>query len=270
MTHPVGSQVPIPFIVRDATGAPTTYTTAEITIEQPDGTLIVLTDGDGITATTTGAGVGIFTPTQAGRHATWGHTTGPSTVIAPDAFSVVALSSSSAPLVGVAEARGWLNITTPEWDSLILRALAAATGITEGWTGLTLRRTVVTETHTGGDDSVRLERLPIQTITAVTEDGTVLTGGAGIDWVLRPGGILLRGTGSSTGVWTDGADTVTVTYVAGYRVIPDRLLAAVSELTRHIFTALQRGGGRDDEYTPDEQVRALCAMLLGPRSGSFA
>ena len=52
--------------------------------------------------------------------------------------------------------------------------------------------------------------------------------------------------------------------------MPDRLLAAVAELTRHVFASLQRGGSRDDEYAQDEQVRAICATLLGPRYGTFA
>jgi uncharacterized phiE125 gp8 family phage protein len=268
MTHPVGSQVPIPFTVRDATGAPVAFATASISVEQPDGTVVVLTIGDGITVTGVGEGVGVFVPAQAGRHATWGATAGPSSVIAPDAFSVVALSGATAPAVGIAEARSWLNISTPEWDPLVRRALAAATGVAEGWTGQLLRRTVVTEAHAGGAPTVRLLRAPIQSVTGVTEAGVALTGS---DFVLLEGdGLLLRGNGAATREWSGGDAGVVVEYVAGHAVIPDRLLAAVAELTRHVFASLQRGGARDDEYSADEQVRAICATLLGPRHGTFA
>lgn len=271
MTHPIGSQVPIPFVVRDATGAPTAFATATITVEQPDGTTQALTVGSGITVTGTGTGVGIFVPTQAGRHATWGVTTGPSTVIDPDSFSVVALSGSSAPAVGIAAARSWLNISTPEWDPLVRRSLAAATSVAEGWTGTLLRRTVVTEVHAGGAPTVRLLRAPVQSVTSVLEDGATLTGGSGVDWtLLADDGLLLRGDGSTSRTWGGGDAGVSVTYVAGYVTIPDRLLAGVAELTRHIFANIQRGGARDDEYSADERVRSICATLLGPKSGTIA
>lgn len=269
MTHPVGSQVPIPFVVRDSTGAPTAFAGATITVEQPDGTTVTLTTspGGGISREGTGRAVGIFTPTQAGRHATWGATTDPATVIAPDAFSAIALSGATAPAVGLAEARSWLNISTPEWDPLVRRALAAATGVAEGWTGLLLRRTVITETHAGGAPTVRLLRAPVQSVTTVAEAGETL---APTDYVSVGAGLLLRGDGRSTRAWGGGDVGVVVEYVAGYSIIPDRLLAAVAELTRHVFASLQRGGARDDEYSQDEQVRAICATLLGPRYGTLA
>lgn len=268
MTHPIGSAVPIPFTVRDSTGAPVEFATATLNIEQPDGAITVLTVDAGITITSPGQAVGIFVPTMPGRHATWGTTSDPDTVIAPDAFSAIALSGASAPAVGIAEARSWLNISTPEWDPLIRRALAAATGVAEGWTGTLLRRTTITETHAGGAPTIRLLSTPVQSVTSVTEAGTTLTG---TDWALtQPEGLLLRVTGTSPRAWAVGDTSVTVTYVAGHQVIPDRLLAAVAELTRHLFASLQRGGARDDEYAGDDQVRAICATLLGPRYGTLA
>ena len=269
MTHPIGSQVPIPFTVRDSTGAAAAFASASITVEQPDGTTVTLTTatGGGITVTAPGQGVGIFVPTQAGRHATWGATVAPDTVIAPDAFSAVALGGPTAPVVGLAEGRSWLNISTPEWDPLVRRALAAATGVAEGWTGLLLRRTVVTETHAGGSPTVRLLCAPVQSVTSVTEAGTML---AATDYTSIGSGLLLRGDGTSTRTWSGGDAGVTVEYIAGHSIVPDRLLAAVAELTRHVFGSLQRGGARDDEYSQDEQVRAICATLLGPRYGTLA
>lgn len=268
MTHPVGSQVLIPFVVRDGTGAPTPFATATLVVERPDGAQVELVVGDGIAVTGTGTAVGTFVPTQAGRHATWGSTTGPVTVIDPDAFSVVALSGATAPVVGIAEARAWLNIATAEWDPLVRRALAAASEVAEGWTGQTLRRTSVTEVHAGGAPTVRLLRSPVQSVTAVTESGVALASSA--TTLLAPEGLLLRGDGTDGATWADGSATVVVTYVAGHSVVPDRLLAAVAELTRHLFAAMQRGGARDDEYSTDERVRAICAQLLGPRRGTLA
>jgi hypothetical protein len=82
--------------------------------------------------------------------------------------------------------------------------------------------------------------------------------------------LVQRGDGQTWRAWASGDAAVEVTYVAGHRVVPDRLLAGVAELTRHLFSAMQRGGARDDEYSADEQVRAICATLLGPRYGTFA
>ena len=73
-----------------------------------------------------------------------------------------------------------------------------------------------------------------------------------------------------TRAWGGGDAGVSATYVAGYVTIPDRLLAGVAELTRHIFANIQRGGARDDEYSADERVRSICATLLGPKSGTIA
>lgn len=265
----IGSQVALPYTVRDGDGALVDATTVSITITLPDGTTSTITlAGGGITRQSLGTYLGIFTAAQAGRHTWTGITTGPATALEPDAFNVTA--ATDAPLVGLAESRSWLGIDVPDHDPLIRRATSRATEVAEWWLGETLRRTTVTETHAHAARrcSVQLWEVPVQSVTSVVDDGAPLTGGAGVDWTLdEASGLLYRGSRPGGGAWSG---PVTVAYVAGYSVVPDRYLGGVEELTRHLFTQLQDGTDADRDYTADAQVRSICALHLGSRVGGFA
>lgn len=269
MGYTIGSQVPLPYAVRDSNGALVDVATMTVTVTQPDGTTATpLTIGAGITRESLGTYLGVFVPTQAGRHTWTGATTSPATAIEPDAFQVTA--AGDAPLVGLAEARAWLGITRPDDDNLIRRAVSKATEVAEWWLGETLRRTTVVETHAHADrrGSVQLWQTPVQSVTTVVDNGTTLTGGAGVDWTLDDAsGLLYRGSRPGAGAWSG---PVRVTYVAGYSVVPDRYLGGVEELTRHLFAQLQGGDPADYEYSADAQVRSICALHLGSRIGGFA
>jgi hypothetical protein len=267
VTAVIGGQVLLPFGLNDGNGDPVDASYSQITITQPDGSTVTLTPGLGITRSDVGRYVGVFVPTQAGRH-TWSGYTVPESAFAPDAFNVA--SGSDAPLVGLAEARAWLGIDVPDHDPLIRRATSRATEVAEWWTGETLRRTVVTaETHhQRGVGAVQLWQVPVQAVTGVSDNGAALTGGAGVDWTLdEASGLLYRGSRAGAGQWSG---PVQVTYVAGYSVVPDRYLGGVEELTRHLFGQLQDGRDEDYAYTQDAQVRAICALHLGSRVGGFA
>jgi hypothetical protein len=261
--------VPLPYAVRDSDGALVDVATMTVTVTQPDGsTATPLTIGAGITRESLGTYLPVFVPTQAGRHTWTGVTTGPATAIEADAFNVTA--GTDAPLVGLAEARSWLGIDVPDHDPLIRRATSRATEVAEWWLGQTLRRTTVTETHAHATRrcSVQLWEVPVQSVTSVVDDGAPLTGGAGVDWTLdEASGLLYRGSRPGGGCWSG---PVTVAYVAGYSVVPDRYLGGVEELTRHLFSQLQDGRDEDYAYTQDAQVRAICALHLGSRVGGFA
>lgn len=268
MGYTIGAQVPLPYTVRDGSGTLVDVATMTITVVQPDGTSATpLTIGAGITRQSLGTYLGIFTPSQAGRHTWSGVSTTPATALEPDAFNVTALTD--APLVGLAEARSWLGIDVPDDDPLIRRSLAKATELAEWWTGETMRRTTVTETHpVTGKTALQLWQVPAQSVTTVVDNGSSLTGGAGVDWILdTSSGLLYRGSRPLGGRWV--GPTV-VTYVAGYTVVPDRYLGGVEELTRHLFSQLQDGTDADRDYTADAQVRSICALHLGSRVGGFA
>ena len=268
MGYTIGAQVPLPYTVRDGSGTLVDVATMTITVVQPDGTTATpLTIGAGITRQSLGTYLGIFTPAQAGRHTWSGISTTPATALEADAFNVTA--PADAPLVGLAEARAWLGIDVPDHDPLIRRSVSKATEVVEWWTGETYRRTTVVETHDGGSQAVRLWRNPVLSVTSVVEGSTALPT-AGTDWTLKADeGLLYRGSSLSTATWLVGRGTVTVTYVAGTTVVPDRILGAVEEVTRHLFSQLQDGADADRDYTSDAQVRAVCALLLGPRMSQF-
>lgn len=273
MGYAIGAQVPLPYVVRDSGGNLVDVTTMTITVTQPNGVdATPLTIGSGITRQSLGTYLGIFTPTQAGRHTWSGISTGPATALEPDAFNVTA--AADAPLVGLAEARAWLNIDRPDWDGLIRRSVAKATEVVEWWTGETVRRTTIQgETHDGGGRHVRLWRNPVISVTRAVEGSTVLTT-SGTDWTLdSDAGLLYRGGAQSEALWLSGLRTVVVDYVAGYAIVPDRYLGAVEELTRLIFNEVQGAGSdrAEDEYDDrsNPSIRRICAILLGPRMSSF-
>ena len=261
MGYAIGAQVPLPYTVRDGSGQLVDVASMSITVTSPDGTTAAtLTIGSGITRQSLGTYLGIFTPTDAGRHTWSGVTTAPATALPADAFNVVA--ATDAPLVGLAEARSWLNMGSPDHDALILRALSKATEVAEQWTGETFRRTTFTEVLDGGDRSLRLLRYPVLSVSQVVEDSTTLTAD---DWTLDQAvGLLKRGGPTSCLRWAPGWQNITVTYVAGYEVIPDRILGGVEELTRHIFGAIRAGDDADDAYTQTVAIQQMCVMLLGP------
>ncbi len=270
MPFAIGSQVPLPYTVRDGNGALVDVATMTINITLPDGTAATpLTIGAGISRQSLGTYQGLYTPVQAGRHTFAGVTTGPTTALLPDAFNVVA--AEDAPITSLADARSWLNINDPTSDDKIRRALAKATEVVEWWTGLTLRRSTVTEVHDGGRHGVRLRRGPVASITSVTEAGTALSTTPGVDWTLDQNAALLhRGAYNSDATyWTRGVNTVAVTYVVGLSVIPDRYLGAVEELTRHFFRAVQTTDDADEAFATSAAVRQLCVTLMGPRISTF-
>lgn len=256
----VGQPVRLPYRVQDAAGVPVDPATMTIEVVQPDGTTTSLALDAGIVRDGEGEFYGLLFPTQPGRHVWSGYTTGPVTALAPDVFNVTA--AQDAPLVGIAEARSWLNISSADHDALILRAVSEATEVAEQWTGETFRRTTVTEQLDGGVRSLRLLRHPVIEVTEVIEDSAVLTSA---DWTLDASvGLLRRGGPTSCLRWSPGWQNITVTYVAGYTVIPDRILGGVEELTRHRFRAIRAGDDADEAYAQTVALQQMCIMLLGP------
>lgn len=270
MPFAIGSQVPLPYTVRDGNGALVDVATMTINITLPDGTAATpLTIGAGISRLSLGTYQGLYTPLQAGRHPFSGVTTGPTTALLPDVFNVVA--ADDAPVTSLADARSWLGIDVADHDEKVRRALAKATEVAEWWTGLTFRRTTVTEAHDGARRAVRLRRGPVLSVTSVVEAGVTLSSTPGVDWTLDSNaGLLYRGTYTNESTyWARGINAVAVTYQVGFAVIPDRYLGGVEELTRHIFRTIQTSDDADEAYATSAAIRQLCATLMGPRISVF-
>jgi len=244
MAYDLGSVVPLAVTVTDANGAAANVTLMTLTLTLPDGTTSVVSP---VTASaTTGSYAYDFTPTLAGRHAVAWVGTGANASSYTDVFDV--RDSADLPVVGLAEAKRHLNITSTTSDDELRRFLDVATDLCENYAGRALRRRTFTETHDGGSPTLLLRWTPVISVTTVTDDGTAVT-----DYLLEPeSGVLWRDDDGLLN-WAGSRRGVTVAYVAGYTSPPADVQQAVLEALRHLWTT-QRGtmSGRNplagDEY----------------------
>jgi hypothetical protein len=161
------------------------------------------------------------------------------------------------PIVDLADVRRHLTIrdANAARDEQLADFLDAATDLAEDFTGRTYRRQVVVETYDGGRDVIGLYQTPVQSVTALTENGVTLPS---TNYVVDlTAGTVQRGTLYGPGLlWLPGLQNITVTYVAGPSVLKARVRLGVLELTRHLWET-QRGGsnqprqaGSGDDWDP--------------------
>jgi uncharacterized phiE125 gp8 family phage protein len=170
-----------------------------------------------------------------------------------DVFTV--LDPAELPVVGLAEAKRYLNVTATTDDEEIRRMLGVATDLCERYTGRALRRKTVTETHLtrGTTADIVLRQVPVLSVSSVTLNGTAVDSSGYTLW--NSLGLLCRGSVTAAYPWTAGS--VAVTYVAGYADPPQVAVEAVLVVLRHLWDT-QRGssaglpglGNTDDGYTP--------------------
>jgi len=209
--------------VTDAAGVPTNAGTVTVTITLPDGTT------SAPTVVNSGAGLYDFdslTP-QAGRHTLLGSATGgtlgSATEKFDDAFSV---EEPGRLLIGFDEARtalrGTATITTLADREQLRWLILVASDDVERRLGRTVcRRSGIVEYFDGGTIDLEFKRPPPRwadggfiTIASVVENGTTLI--ENTDFVvLRNPWRLHRGTRTTSSWWTNGYETVVVTYAAG-------------------------------------------------------
>jgi uncharacterized phiE125 gp8 family phage protein len=179
-----------------------------------------------------------FVGVQAGLHSDiWAATVGGLAVkFGPDTFHVRA--TSPAPLVGLAEARKVLGLGLDvSRDDLVREYLEAATELCEDHTGRVYRRQTFVDTYDGGDCSILLRRVPVQSVTTVVESGVTLTNGSGTDWTLdAAAGLLYRGSTQAFLPWRWGRQNIVVTSVAGAPVVSARVRQAVRVTLQHIWS----------------------------------
>jgi hypothetical protein len=143
--------------------------------------------------------------------------------------------------------------------------LDAATELAEDFTGRTYRRQVVVETYDGGRDVIGLYQTPVQSVTALTENGVTLPS---TNYVVDlTAGTIQRGTLYGPGLlWLPGLQNITVTYVAGPSVLKARVRLAVLELTRHLWET-QRGGS-NQPGRPGRATTGIPVAATRSRTGS--
>jgi hypothetical protein len=252
--YAIGSQVPLPVVVRDGGGTAVDATSVTISVFFPDGTAsTVFTTPGTVAHSGTGTYVAYYVPTLVGRHTWTASTTGPVTALQPDSFHVVA--ATDAPLVSLADIRTHLGSGTTASDLQLYDFAARSTDACEQFTNRAWRRKTVVEVSDGGGIAILLRRQPVISVTTVVENGTTL----GVaDYTAKPlSGQVFRGGPLTRLRWWPGIQTVAITYVVGPAgdIVPDDVTGGVLEMIRHLM-ASQRGGtnlprqSSDDAWAP--------------------
>ena len=239
MSYEVGEVVTRPIAVADSTGtAVDADTTPTYAVTLPDGSAGT---PPSVQHGSTGTYWVEFIPALAGLHAdVWTVLVGGKVVkFGPDVFNV--RSASPTPIIGLAEARRHLRITSsdPDRDEELRDFIDAVMELIEAHTGRTYRRTTVTESHDGGKTGILLWRSPAQSIVSVTENGAAVSS---TGYVLKTSaGVLYRGTTVAQWPWLPGIENITVTYVVVPAVVSAKVRHAAKVALTHLWT-FQRGG----------------------------
>lgn len=152
-------------------------------------------------------------------------------------------------ILTLVEARVSLNMgTDPSVDTELAQVISAASQTLDNWIGAVVRRTVTDEEHVGGRDRVLLERIPVASITTVTEFAsgtpTALTAEtlttAGTYSFDADSGILYRRNSWGAARFAGG---IRVTYVAGRFANTASVEAAYKEAAQKILMHLWQTRG---------------------------
>ena len=262
MAYDLGDMVTLAVNVRNAAGTLTAPSALVCTITLPDGTSATPT----VTTLAAGQYTTDYLPTQAGWHAVRWVSTSPTNAYT-DSFTVY----SDSPLVSLADAKAFLNITSSSSDDELRAFILKATDIAERRTGRRFRASTFVESYSARDEVVVLRQFPVVSVTSVVEDGVTLT--AGTDYVVdTTNGTVVRGTSTSSLQWAEGNNNITITYRAG--AINATAQQLVEELTRHLWRT-QRGAspmsmGNGDDFVPGSsniftyRILELIEMLRVP------
>lgn len=275
MSYALGQVVPLTITVRDAAGVPADGGTVTLSVTRPAGTTDTYTGGQ-LTHT---IGTGIYqldyVAVAAGLYAVRWVVTG-ANASAPKVDSFYVERSDLPPIVSLAEARQHLGFPAAKTadDDQLADFLQTACQVCEDYTGMAWRRQSLTATFDGGQRTLQL-RVPVLSVTSVTENGTTLAGTA---YVLDASqGWLHRAPGGAR--WSSTApQNIVVAYVAGPvdGIVPATIRQGSLEMVRHLWEsqrgrAVPAGRGPDSEfptgtsYSIPNRVRELweAAMLPG-------
>lgn len=251
-------------------------TTVTLTVRLPDGTTTAATT----TRTSLGRYSASYATVQAGRHEIRWVATGPGARAHVDVLNVAAARSTA--LASLAEFKEHLNLSAEldfgVEDDELRRHLESATGVVERHIGQVVASRSITETHHVAVPGHRFGRVvlrqgPVLSLTSIvsTVEGTVwdpatLTLNTAIGEI-SPGTATLAGE-------------VTITYLAGYTVVPQHMVLAAQIIAAHLFQ-LQRvqiggpspGFGGEQNLAPSGvgyAVPSRAVELLGGRPPAIA
>jgi hypothetical protein len=236
-TYDLGDPVALGITVTNTSGTAQNATAVVCTVTAPDGTTS--------TPTVTNSGAGLYdisyAPAAAGRYSVRWVATGTNASAFTDTFDVN--DPTALGVVSLQDAKDHLNISTSTNDEELRRFLWVATDLCEQYAGRILGRRTFTETYDGGTSKIRLLSPLATSITSVVENGTTLTSD---QYRLEPiTGLFLERIGSNGiqsfgALWSGVTNSITVTYVSGFAIVPPSVQQAVLEALRHLWQT-QRG-----------------------------
>jgi hypothetical protein len=242
--YDLGDQVELViYVTTDAGIAATATVTCTITL--PDGT----TTSPSVTTSATGTYEITYAPAQAGTYyVRWVADAIGGTAVEDDVFEdSFTVSESTNTYVSLAEGKSFLNLGDTTDDDELLAYLEWACDLAEEIADTKFgRKTYSTEKHTIRDarESIQLRHKPILSITTVTERGTTLTANTGYTHDADYGTLYrMSGTYDAT-TWETGTNAVSVTYVAGYAIIPTPVRNATLQILEHLWQNQRNPAGR--------------------------
>lgn len=262
--HIVGDTVRIAntFNVDDVNTDPTTVT---LVVTDPSGNTEGTYTWAGSTITRTAVGV-FHKDLTVDEDGVWEYKwtgSGVAADVATGTFTVYLADTDDIDVLTLIEAKAAVGLsqTNVDADDRLAQAITAISAQLDELCGPVRTRTVTSETHDGGGYSIQLRRVPVYSITTVTEyTGTtsqVLTAETNATKTatnyLHDGtagkvisGQLIRRSSNYDTTYPSGRRNIEVTYVAGRaaatEVVPARFKEAASMMLRHIWTAEMASG----------------------------
>lgn len=182
-------------------------------------------------------------------------------------------------LISLGEAKDYLNIPSTDRtrDAKLLRFIDQIRPVVEFITGPIIQR-LISETYDGGSPWISLRYRPVLSVNSVTEYRgpipyplqQVETPDVGTIYSYMfepPGRIVRRTVGGGQTAFPSGADSVFVTYTAGYAQVPANVTQGALELCRVHFQLTQQGRPRPggSQIDDDEPGREIMGFFVPNR-----
>jgi hypothetical protein len=226
--YDVGDVVPLGITVTNAHGTPEDATAVVLTVGLPDGTSVT-PSVDHVALS------GVYTvdypTTMEGLHTIRWVATGTNATSYQDVFNVREITDQ---IISLKQARNQLGLVSTDRDDDLRMFIAAAAVAVEDHIGKKLvRRTITGERHRRVCGKILLDRTPVISVTAVAEVGA--GGSWDVDDLDVDPSVGLVTTLSGAALYGN----LSVTYVAGMRVIPANYLLATRIITEHLWQTMR-------------------------------
>lgn len=260
-------------------GTATDPTTVSLVVTDPAGTATTYTyAGATITKTATGVYTKNVTASTAGMWSYAWTGTGTAADVSSGSFTVWAINDT-VDVLTISEARQAVGLTSDESDDRLKTLITAVSTQLDEMCGPVRTRTVTDELHDGGRHEILLRKLPVYSITTVTEydntTATTLTAEtnatkastnymhAGTAGRLSSGRVFRRNNNGDD-TFAPGRRNVTVTYVAGRAAstdgVPAKFKQAAAMMLRNVWVSEAASGSETFGAFTDQAPNPL----LGP------